>query len=197
MRLNLRMSGAALLTATLVLAGGGCVSYSGCRTQEDRVRARYEQHFILPDDTTSTAFWKNTKHAFFDVISCCLHEIWRGNARRTYRRLILAEQRLAQEEEEARQQKAERQAREQLERQRKAQAERERLERQRQQDEAEKALAKHREEERRKREEEKRVRDRELMLGAMPGQQRGVSSDATIRLRKPSETRSGERKADR
>jgi len=75
------MSVAVLLAATLVLVGGGCVSYSGCHTWEDRVRARYEQHFILPDDSSSTAFWKNTKHVFFDVVTCCFHEIWRGNAR--------------------------------------------------------------------------------------------------------------------
>lgn len=78
----------ALFAVTLVMAGGGCVSYSGCRTQEDRVRARYEQHFILPDDPSSTAFWKNTKHVFFDLVTCCFHEIWRGNARRAYRRLV-------------------------------------------------------------------------------------------------------------
>ncbi len=88
MKLNFRLSFVALLAATLVLAGGGCVSYSGCRTQEDRVRARYEQHFILPEDSSSTAFWKNTKHVFFDVITCCFHEIWRGNARRAYRRMV-------------------------------------------------------------------------------------------------------------
>ena len=195
---NRRMSVAVLLAATLVLVGGGCVSYSGCRTQEDRVRARYEQHFILSDDSSSTAFWKNTKHVFFDVVTCCFHEIWRGNARRTYRRMILAEQRRAQEEEEERQQEAERQARDQLERQRKAQAERERLERQRQQNEAEKALAKQREEERRKREEERLARDRARLLGELTRAARGMSSDtAIIRPQKPSETRSGERKTDR
>ena len=190
MKLNFRLSFMALLAATLVLAGGGCVSYSGCRTQEDRVRARYEQHFILPDDSSSTAFWKNTKHVFFDVVTCCFHEIWRGNARRTYRRMILAEQRRAQEEEEARQQEAERQARVQQERQRKAQAEKEWFERQRQRDEAEKVLAK-------QREEEKHAHDRKLMLDAMREQQHGVSSDAVICPQKPSEMRSDKLEADR
>lgn len=192
-----RPLGAAALAAALVLAGGGCVSYSGCRTQEDRVRARYEQHFILPNDPSSTAFRKNAKHVFFDFVTCCFHEIWRGNARRTYRRLILAEQRKEQEEAEARQREEERLVRLQTERQRKAQAERERIERQRRQDEAERELAKRREDERRRREEEKRVRDRALMLDAMRERPQGGSSDATIRQLKSIRLDQTDREADR
>ncbi len=119
---NRRISAVVLLAATLILVGGGCVSYNGCHTQEDCVRARYEQYFILSDDSSSAAFWKNTKHVFLDFVTCCFHEIWRSNAKKTYWRMILEEQRQAHEEEAARQREAERQARLQLEQQRKAQA---------------------------------------------------------------------------
>ena len=76
-----------VLLSFAVLFGGGCVSYSGCTSHDDRIRARYEQHFILPNDSSGTRFWKNTKHIFFDVITCCIHEAWRGVARRSYFRL--------------------------------------------------------------------------------------------------------------
>ena len=188
-----RRFGEALLAATLVLVGGGCVSYRECRTRDGRVLARSEM-----------VVWTSTRLMISNLVPTCFRGIWCGNARKTSRRLNLAEQRRAQEEEETRQQEKERQAREQLERQRKSQEEQERLEQQRQQDEAEKALAKQREEERRKREEERRKReeekhahDRKLMLDAMREQQHGVSSDAAICPQKSSETRSDKLEADR
>ena len=62
----------------------GCVHYTPDMGPRERIVARYEQTYPIPQDPPSIQSFKTTKRVCLDVITLCMMEMWYGRVRHSY-----------------------------------------------------------------------------------------------------------------